>query len=122
MSANRRGDAVGLFIAFVGTPAAQIEGMRKMSMWSMFEAIAPTLAYDSSVMGFVDRSVPVEGVSRISAPTLVMHGGAGVPFIKQAALTLSKAIPNSEFRTLEGQTHAVASEVVAPVLIEFFKK
>ncbi len=50
-----------------------------------------------------------------------MHGGAGVPFMKQTALTLSKAIPNAEFRTIEGQTHAVASEAIAPVLAEFFR-
>ena len=120
--ANHRGDAVALFMAFVGTPPTQIEGMRKMPMWSMFEAIAPTLLYDAYVMGFADRSVPIERLSRITAPTLIMHGGAGVPFMKEAALTISKAIPNVEFHTLEGQTHAVASEVVAPVLIEFFKK
>ncbi len=68
-----------------------------------------------------NRSVPVERASSITAPTLVMHGGAGLLFIKQAALTLSKAIPNAKFRTIEGQTHAVASEAIAPVLMEFFK-
>lgn len=46
----------------------------------------------------------------------------GGSFHKAIALTLSKTIPNAEFRTLEGQTHTVASEVVAPVLVEFFKK
>ena len=81
---------------------------------------APTLLYDAAAMG-VDRKVPIERVSHIVAPTLVMHGGAGLPFIKQTALTLSKAIPNAKFRTIEGQTHAVASEVIAPVLVEFFK-
>jgi pimeloyl-ACP methyl ester carboxylesterase len=122
LAMNRRSDAVALFMTFVGTPSAQIEGMRNMPMWSLFEAIAHTLLYDASVMGIVDRSVPVERVSAISASTLVMHGGAGLSFIKQAAFTLSKAIHNAEFRTLEGQTHAASSDVIAPVLIEFFKK
>jgi pimeloyl-ACP methyl ester carboxylesterase len=121
LSTNRGGDAVALFMTFVGTPTDQIEGMRKASMWSMFEAVAPTLAYDSAAMG-ADRSVPTERISRINAPTLVMHGGAGHPFMKQTALTLSKAIPNAEFRTLKGQTHAIASEAIAPVLAEFFKR
>jgi hypothetical protein len=49
-----------------------------------------------------------------------MHGGAGHLFMKQTALTLSKAIPNAEFRTIEGQTHAIASEAIAPVLAKFF--
>lgn len=93
-----------------------------MAVWSMFEAVASTLAYDASVMGLSDRSVPVERVSHISATTLVMYGGAGIPFIKQSAITLSKEIPHAELHMLEGQTHAVASEVIAPVLIEFFRK
>jgi pimeloyl-ACP methyl ester carboxylesterase len=120
LAADRRGDAVALFMAFVGVTGDQIEGMRKAPMWSMFETVAPTLAYDTATMG-ADRSVPAERVSRITASTLVMHGGAGFPFMKKTALTLSRAIPNAEFRTLEGQTHAVASEVIAPVLAVFFK-
>jgi pimeloyl-ACP methyl ester carboxylesterase len=117
---NRRGDAVDLFMRFVGTPADQIAGMRQSSMWQMLEAVAPTLLYDAAVMG-ADRKVPIERVSYIVAPTLVMHGGEGLPFMKQTALTLSRAIPNAKFRTIENQTHAVASEAVAPVLAEFFK-
>ena len=120
LAENRRGDAVALFMRFVGTPAGQIEGMRKAPMWPMLESVAPTLLYDAVAMG-ADRKVPIERVSHISASTLVMHGGAGVPFMKQTALTLSKAVPNAKFRTVEGQTHAVASEVIAPVLVEFFK-
>jgi len=120
LDADSRGDAVALFMRFVGTPADQIEGVRKAPMWSMFEAVAPTLLYDAFAMG-VDCSGPVERVLRINATTLVMHGGASLPFMKQTALTLSKAIPNAKFRTIEGQTHAVASEVIAPVLVEFFK-
>jgi len=49
-----------------------------------------------------------------------MHGGAGYAFMKQTALTLSKAIPNAEFLTIESQTHAVALEAIAPVLAKFF--
>ena len=111
---------MALFKAFIGVSADQIEGMRKAPMWSMFEVVAPTLLYDAAAMG-ADRSVPTEHVSRITALTLVMHGGAGYPFMKQTALALSRAIPNTEFRTLEGQTHAVVSEVIAPVFTGFFK-
>jgi pimeloyl-ACP methyl ester carboxylesterase len=120
LAENRRGDAVALFMALVGVPSEQIEGMRKAPMWPMLESVAPTLLYDAAAMG-VNRSVPIERASHITAPTLVMHGGAGLPFMKQTAIALSKAIPNAQFRTIEGQTHAVASEVIAPVLEEFFK-
>ncbi len=120
LAKNLRGDAVALFMSFVGTPPDQIEAMRKAPMWSMLESVAPTLLNDAAAIG-ADRKVPIERVSHITASTLVMHGGAGVPFMKQTALTLSKAIPKAEFRTIEGQTHAVASEAIAPVLEEFFR-
>jgi pimeloyl-ACP methyl ester carboxylesterase len=119
LAENRKGDAVALFVRFVGTPPDQIEGMREAPMWSMFESVAPTLLYDAAAMG-ANRKVPIERLSHITASTLVMHGGAGHAFIKQTALNLSKAIPNAEFLTIEGQTHAVASEVIAPVLAKFF--
>ena len=117
---NRRGDAIDLFMRFVGTPADQIAGMRQSPMWQMLEAVAPTLLYDAEAMG-ADRKVPIERVSNIVIPTLVMHGGRGLPFMKQTALTLSRAIPQAKFLTIENQTHAVASEAVAPALVEFFK-
>jgi pimeloyl-ACP methyl ester carboxylesterase len=119
LTENRKGDAVTLFMRFVGTPSDQIEGMRKAPMWPMFETVAPTLLYDAAAMG-ANRKVPIERLSHIAASTLVMHGGAGHAFMKQTTLTLSKAIPNAEFLTIEGQTHAVASEAIAPVLAKFF--
>jgi hypothetical protein len=36
------------------------------------------------------------------------------------ATALANAIPNAQHRTLEGQTHEVATEAIAPVLVEFF--
>jgi pimeloyl-ACP methyl ester carboxylesterase len=36
LEVGRRGNAVALFMTFVGTPTNQIEGMRKAPMWSMF--------------------------------------------------------------------------------------
>lgn len=50
LAANRRGDAIALFMALVGTPADQIEGMRRAPFWPALEAIAPTLAYDHTAI------------------------------------------------------------------------
>jgi len=43
LAANRRGDAVALFMQYVGMPAEQIEGMRHTPAWPSLEAIAPRL-------------------------------------------------------------------------------
>ena len=120
LSTGRRGDAIILFMQFVGTPSDQVEGMRQAPMWPMFEAVAPTLAYDAAAMG-EDRSAPVERATVVKVPTLVMNGTA-IPFMRDTAVTLSKAIPHARQRTLDGQTHDVDLQVLAPLLVEFFGK
>ncbi len=123
LAAGRRGDAVVLFMQLVGTPAEQIDGMRQAPVWPMFEAVAPTLAYDAAAIG-KDRAVPTGRAAAVRTPVLLMDGGANLemmPFMHHTAVLLAEAIPNSQQRTLEGQTHDVSLEVLAPVLIEFFK-
>src|SRR6266566_2784629 len=121
LAADRRGDAVALFMKYVGTPADQIEAMRHAPAWPMLEAIAPTLAYDhAAILG--DASVPTERAAIVTAPTLVMNGGASYAFMSDTAQALGKAIPNAQVRTLEGQTHDVDLDVLAPVLMEFFSR
>ena len=63
---------------------------------------------------------PTERAAIVTAPTLVMNGGASYAFMYDTAQALGKAIPNARVRTLEGQTHNVDSDVLAPVLMEFF--
>jgi hypothetical protein len=109
-------------MGFVGTPADQINGMRQAPVWPMFEAVAPTLAYDAAAMG-EDRSVPVSRAANVRVPVLVMDGGANLafmPFMHDTATKLAKVIPHAQQRTLEGQTHDVNLEALTPVLVEFF--
>ncbi len=123
LAEGRRGDAVVLFMQLVGTPADQINGMRQAPMWPMFEAVAPTLAYDAAAMGD-DRSAPIQRAAGVTVPTLVMDGGANLafmPFMNATATALTKTIPHAQHRTLEGQTHDVNTGVLAPVLVEFFE-
>jgi len=120
LAEGRRGDAVGLFMMLLGMPAEHLEGMHQDPMWPMWEAIAPTIAYDAAALG-EDASVPTHRAARLAVPALVMDGGATEwPFMHITAMALANAIPNAQHRTLEGQTHEVAAEALAPVLIEFF--
>ena len=119
LAADRRGDAVALFMALVGLPAARIEEVRHMPFFSGMEAVAPTLAYDHTAIMGKDGTIPRERAARIHVPTLVMAGGNGLPFMLETARTLSQVIPGAELRVLEGQTHEVDPKVLAPVLAEF---
>lgn len=120
LASNRCGDAVVLFMNYVGTPPDAIQGMRQSPMWSTFEAVAPTLAYDAAVLG-EDAAVPVERAANVKVPTLVMNGTV-IPFMSNSATALATAIPNAHHRTLEGQPHDVDLRVLAPVLVEFFSQ
>jgi pimeloyl-ACP methyl ester carboxylesterase len=120
LASGRRGEAVGLFMMLLGMPAEHLEGMRQHPIWPMFEAVAPTIAYDAAALG-EDASVPTERAAGLAVPVLIMDGGATeFPFMHVTATALANAIPGAQHRTLEGQTHEVAAEAIAPVLVEFF--
>jgi pimeloyl-ACP methyl ester carboxylesterase len=115
---GRRGDAVELFMSFVGVPVQAIQGMRTQPVWAAFEAIAPTLAYDDAVLDGGD--VPRDLVSQLTIPTVVIAGDASPERLRRAAAQTAAALPKAELRILAGQTHDVAPDALAPVLIDFF--
>src|SRR5215472_17257615 len=119
LALGRRGDALALFMLLSGMPADHRDRVRQHPMWPMWEAVAPTLAYDAAVMG-EDASIPSEKAAGLAIPALVMDGGESYPFMHVTALALARAMPHARHRTLEGQTHEVAPQVLAPVLVEFF--
>jgi pimeloyl-ACP methyl ester carboxylesterase len=127
LAAGCRGDVVELFMTQgVGVPAEFVAAMRQDPSWSQLESLAHTLIYDISIMGYSQpgRPLPAELTRRaasVKAPTLVMAGGASPAWLHNAAQAVAKVIPSAQTRILEGQTHAVAPDVLAPVLIEFFK-
>jgi pimeloyl-ACP methyl ester carboxylesterase len=118
---GRIGDAVGLFMMLVGASPEDVEGIRQTPMWPLWESIGHTLAYDHIAALGEDAAVPVDRATKVSAPTLVVDGSESFPFMHVTATKLASAIPNAQHNTLEGQTHEVAAEALAPVLIEFFR-
>jgi pimeloyl-ACP methyl ester carboxylesterase len=118
---GRRGDAVELFFTIVGIPEEVIGEMRRGPGWAFLEALAPTLAYDSEVMGDVATggAVPVEPAGRVTAPTLVIAGGAGPDWMIEVARQVAGAVQRGQLRVLEGQEHVVPPDVLAPVVEEF---
>ncbi|RPI93530.1 MAG: alpha/beta hydrolase [Chloroflexi bacterium] len=120
VAAGRGGDAVGLFMMLVGASAEDVEGMHQHPMWPLWEAVGHTLVYDAAALG-EEAAIPARKAANLTVPTLVMDGGAGEwSFMHNTAIALAKAIPNAQHCSLEGQTHEVAPEALAPVLIEFF--
>jgi hypothetical protein len=96
--------------------------MRGTPMWSALEALAPSLAYDSAAMGYGSRggSLPTERLAAVATPALVLSGGARPAWMGEVAQRVAKSLPEGQYRCLEGQTHDVAPDALAPVLEEFF--
>jgi pimeloyl-ACP methyl ester carboxylesterase len=115
---GRRGDAVEFFMArVVGMPAEFVAGARTQPWWGATEALAHTLAYDARIMG--DYEIPVDRAANVKVPTLVLAGGADMPFMRETAQALADSLPDGQVRFLDGQGHNVDMTVLAPVLKEF---
>jgi pimeloyl-ACP methyl ester carboxylesterase len=116
---GRRGDAAEYFMTkVVGMPPEFVADARTQAWWAGQEAIAHTLAYDARIMG--DYSIPTETAGSVKVPTLVLAGGADMPFMRDSAKALAEALPEGEVLFLEGQGHDVDPTVLAPALKEFF--
>src|SRR5215207_5339924 len=89
LAAGRNGDAVGLFMMLVGATAEDVEGIRQSPLWPMWEAIAPTLAYDHIAALGEDASVPAGRAAHVAVPTLIMDGSGSYPFMHETAVALA---------------------------------
>ena len=119
LAAGKRGDAVKYFmVKMVGAPALFGFIMQLMPMFKKLKAVAHTLPYDTAVMG--DFTVPEERISGINVPALVAGGGKSPENLRTAVARITSALPNGTLRMLEGESHNVKAEKLAPVLMEFF--
>jgi pimeloyl-ACP methyl ester carboxylesterase len=122
ISADRRGDAVRLFMKLVGVPGIFIALMRFLPAWSKLKAVAHTLPYDITLTQDNQRGkpLPARRWAAVTAPTLVVDGGKSPAWIRHAMRALADVLPNAKLRTLEGQTHMVKPKALAPLLVDFF--
>ncbi|PZG17027.1 alpha/beta fold hydrolase [Nonomuraea aridisoli] len=123
VAADRRADAVRYFMRKgVGLPAVAVAMMRFMPAWSALKATAHTLPYDAAFVAPYElgRPFPEGSWAGAKTPTLVIDGGKSQQWIRNAARSLAEVLPQAGHRTLDGQTHIVKPEALAPVLKEFF--
>ncbi len=120
LTEGKRGAAVSYFLVqMIGVPAFVPLMLHLMpGVWKKQTAAANTLPYDTEVMN--NFSAPLERFSRICVPTLIMVGGKAAAAMTDAHAAVAAAIPGSEHRVLEGQTHQVSPAVMAAQLREFF--
>jgi pimeloyl-ACP methyl ester carboxylesterase len=122
VAADRRGDAVRLFMRQVGMPAALVALMRFMPAWRKLKAVAPTLRYDATVMGSTQagRPLPADRWRDATAPALVITGGKSEPWMHRGSEQLADVLADAEHVVLDGQSHMVKAKALAPLLAEYF--
>lgn len=128
VASGRRGDAVEYWQTQLGIPAEVIAQLRQSPMWPGLEAVANTLPYDATIMQDTQRGdpLPLRQWASVTVPTLVIDGTVMMgseafhTFMRHGVDELANVLPNAQRRTLEGQDHGPADEVLVPALKAFF--
>jgi pimeloyl-ACP methyl ester carboxylesterase len=124
VAADRRSDAVKLFLKLVGVPNFVRALMPLMiPMWLKLKAVAHTLPYDGAVVRNNQRGKPLPASrwESVTIPALVMDGENSPAWMRHANRSLASVLPNARYQTLQGQTHMLKPKAHAPILVEFFK-
>jgi pimeloyl-ACP methyl ester carboxylesterase len=118
IGADRRGDAVRLFMGHVGVPAAFVALMRLMPAWRKLKAVAHTLRYDAAVIGTTQSGAPLpaDRWAEVTVPTLVVTGSKSEPWMHRGGEQLADVLPDAEHTVLDGQNHMVKAKALAPLL------
>ena len=120
VDADRRGEAVRLFLRLVGMPRPMLAVMGLLPVWKKLTGVAHTLPHDYAIVLEHQQGRPLpDGLYAASTtPTLVIAGGRSPAYLRNAAAAVAAALPDGRLRTLPGQTHLVKATVVAPVVAQ----
>ena len=124
VAAGDRSGAVEHFMRnSIGIPAPIVALMRLTPMWRGLKATAHTLPYDWAALGrhtmYGAPLNPQEWAS-VTPPTLVVYGAKSPAVLQEGSRALADVLPNADLRKLEGVSHNVKMNRLAPVLAEFF--
>jgi pimeloyl-ACP methyl ester carboxylesterase len=120
-----RGDNAGAVKHFmrkgVNVPAFGVFMMSVMGIVKKLAVVGPTLAYDTRlVTPYWNNRVPPKGSwPGVTMPVLDIGGGKSEPWMQNAQVAVSQALPNATHKTLDGQNHMVAPTAIAPMIKEF---
>jgi pimeloyl-ACP methyl ester carboxylesterase len=115
---ERRSEAAEYFLAqMVGFTPETIAAWRSGPIWTINEANAHTLVYDTAICG--DFSVPAEQLAAFRTPTLVVSSDNTSDWLAAAARATAAALGNGWGMTLPGSWHRVDTDVLGRVLAGF---
>jgi pimeloyl-ACP methyl ester carboxylesterase len=95
--------------------------MSAMPGGGRMRTIAPTVAYDATIMNPYQQGTtsPKELCSSVQVSTLVMVGGKSQRWMQSGCEMVAASIPNARLVRLDGQAHMVKAKATAPVVSGF---
>jgi pimeloyl-ACP methyl ester carboxylesterase len=126
VAADDRSGAVKHFMRnSIGIPAPVVAVMPLMPMWKQLKATALTLPYDWAALGkhtMYGAQLDADEWAAVTVPTQVVYGAKSPAVLQQGSRALADVLPNAELRQLEGVSHNVKMNVLAPALADFFTR
>jgi pimeloyl-ACP methyl ester carboxylesterase len=124
VAAGDRSGAVKHFMRkAMGIPAPFVAVMPLMPMWKGIRSTAHTLPYDWAALGehrMYGAPLDPAEFAGVTMPTLVVSGAKTPSSLRKSSTALAEILPNAEHRELEGISHNVKMDRLAPVLADFF--
>lgn len=115
-AAGRDGEAAERFLQSTGMSAGALQHMQGEPYWPRLTTFARTLAYEVTL---ASAGIPA-GLAVVRIPVLALAGGASPEWATAGAAKIAAAAPGGRSHVFPEQTHAVAHDVLIPVLTEFF--
>ena len=117
---GRRTRATQRFFRLLGMPAPILLVLPLLPVWKRITACADTLPHDFEIVSPYRRGLPLpeDHYATVAADTLLMAGSKSPDHMRAAPRAVAAQVPGARTAELEGQTHEVKAEVLAPVLVE----
>lgn len=112
-----RGDRAGTVRRFheaIGVPDEIVAELEGSPTWASMVDVAHTAVYDCMIADAVTSDV----LASVTQPTLVLDSAGTSDDLSGWAADTAALLPTAEHRSLPGQWHTVADDVLAPVIVD----
>jgi Alpha/beta hydrolase family len=115
-AAGRDAEAAERFLQSTGLADGALRHMQSEPYWPRMTTFARTLPYDVTL---ASAGIPA-GLAAARLPVLALAGGVSPEWATTGAAKIAATVPGGRSHVFPDQTHAVARDVLIPVLSEFF--
>lgn len=96
---GRNGEAVKMFLKFVGMPGFMLFVMSLTPMWARMQRVGATLPHDIRIVEGFQRGKPLprDRWTRATMPTLVLDGGKSPAWMRNSNCALADVLPGARY-------------------------